>query len=114
MEATAYLQDLIAAGFMAPEMSYLACDPSKLARARKAAMESSREKDKVKYETEKIVGIGYDGRRDKHMQAMLADSSGKLKMRMVTEENEPVTIEPSGRYLSHLTPETPVHPEKPT
>ena len=61
MVATAYLQDLIAAGFMAPEMSYLACDPSKLARARKAAMESSREKNKDKYKTEKIVGIGYDG-----------------------------------------------------
>mgnify|MGYP007101578413 CR=1 FL=1 len=50
MVATAYLQDLIAAGFMAPEMSYLACDPSKLARARKAAMESSREKDMEKYD----------------------------------------------------------------
>ena len=79
MVATAYLQDLIAAGFMAPEMSYLACDPSKLARARKAAMESSREKDKDEYETKKIVGMGYDGRRDKHMRAMVADSSGKLK-----------------------------------
>ena len=30
---------------MAPEMSFLACDPSKLAGARKAAMESSREKE---------------------------------------------------------------------
>ena len=47
------------------------------------------------------------------MRAMAADSSGKLKMRMVTEENEYVSIEPSGRYLSHFTPETPVHPEKP-
>ena len=55
MVATAYLQDLIAAGFMAPEMSYLACDPSKLVRARKAAMESSKEKDKNKYKTEIFV-----------------------------------------------------------
>ena len=91
MVASAYLQDLIAAGFMAPAMSYLACDPSKLAGARKAVMESSREKDKDKYGTEKIVGMGYDGRRDKHMQAMVADSSGKLKIRMVTEEHESVT-----------------------
>ena len=67
--ATAYLQDLIAAGSMAPEMSFLACDPNKLARARKAAMESSREKDKDKYKTEKIVGMGYDGRRDKHTRS---------------------------------------------
>ena len=102
MVATAYLQDLIAAGFMAPEMSHLACDPSKLVRARKAAMESSREKDKNKYKTEKIVGMDLNVRRDKHMRAMVADSNGKLKMRMVT--NEPSS-------LSHFTPETPVHPE---
>ena len=57
--------------------------------------------------------MGYDGRTDKHTRAMVADSSGKLKMRMVTEENESLTDEPSGRYLSHFTPETPVHPEKP-
>ena len=66
-------------------------------------MESSREKDKDKHEAENIVGMGYDGRRDKHTQAMVADSSGKLKMRMVTEEQESVTNEPSGRYLSHFT-----------
>ena len=57
--------------------------------------------------------MGYDGRTDKHTRAMVADSSGKPKMRMVTEENESLTDEPSGRYLSHFTPETPVHPEKP-
>ena len=79
MVATAYLQDLITAGFMAPVMPDLACDPSKLARARKAAMESSKDKDKDKYKTEKIVGMGYDGRRDKHKRAMVADSSGTLK-----------------------------------
>ena len=50
---------------MAPEMSYMACDPDKLARARKAAMNSSMEKDKDKYKTEKIFGIRYDGRRNK-------------------------------------------------
>ena len=65
---------------MAPEMSCLACDPSKLTGARMAAIETSRDKDKDKYETEKIgMGMGYDGRRDKYMRAMVADSSGILK-----------------------------------
>ena len=94
-------------------MAYLACDPNKIARARRSVMEHSKEKDKEKYETEKIVGIGYDGRRDKHTRAMVADSLGKMKMRMIMEEHESVTEEPSGRYLTHFVPETPVHPEKP-
>ena len=71
------------------------------------------EKDKDKNETENKVGIGYDGRRYLHMRAMVADRSGKLKMRMVTEEHESVTNEPSGCYPSHFTPDTPVHSEKP-
>ena len=57
--------------------------------------------------------MGYYERRDKHTQTMVADSSGKLKMRMVTEEHESLNNEPSGCYLSHFTLETPVHPEKP-
>ena len=94
-------------------MSYLVCDPSKMVRARKSAMQECKEKDKDKYDTEQIVGIGYDGRRDKHTRAMVPDSTGKLKMMMITEEHEAVTEEPSGRYLTHFVPETPVHPEKP-
>lgn len=113
MLASAFLLDLIAAGFMAPELSYLACDPSKLSRARKVVMKDSKEKDKEKHEGEKIVGMGYDGRRDKQTRAMVADSFGKLKMRLITEEHESVTVEPSGKYLAHFVPETPVHPEKP-
>ena len=56
--------------------------------------------DNQKYEGEKIIGMGYDGRRDKQTRAMVADSTGKMKMRMITEE-------PSGRYLTHFVPETP-------
>ena len=66
---------------MSPEMAYLACDPNKIARARKAAMKSAQEKVS---ETEPIVGMSYDGRRDKHTRAMVEDSHGKVRMRMVT------------------------------
>ena len=61
-----------------------------------------------------IVGIGYDGRRDKHTLAMVPDkATGKSKMRQVVEEHESVTEEPSGRYLGHFTPKPPSGNEKP-
>ena len=64
-------------------------------------------------EVEKVVGMSYDGRRDKRTRAMVPDSFGKMRMRVITEEHESVTEEPSGQYLAHFTPEPPVHPEKP-
>ena len=39
---TGFLKDLITAGILPPEMSYLACDPSKIERARKGAMLNAR------------------------------------------------------------------------
>ena len=59
-----FLKDLIAAGHLSPDMSYLACDPSKLYRARKAVMVDSTDTEKEK--VVKIVGLGYDGRKDKN------------------------------------------------
>ena len=111
--ATAFLKDMIAAGLVPPELSYLACDPSKLVRARRKVMKVAREKDKEEKEDKQIVGIGYDGRRDRFTRAMVADSSGKLRMRCVTEEHEAVTEEPSGKYLAHFVPENPTGREKP-
>ena len=108
---TAFLRDLIADGHLPPEMSYLASDPSKLVRARKVAMGDAKDKDMKNQK--KIVGLGYDGRRDHHTRAMVKDSSGKTKMRMITEEHESVTEEPSGKYLAHFVPEAPVGREKP-
>ena len=92
-------------------MVYLACDPSKLVRARKKVMESSKEKDRAKQE--KVVGMSYDGRRDRNARAMVPDPSGKPKMRTIIEEHESVTEEPSGRYLGHFTPQSPGSNEKP-
>ncbi|KAG0722390.1 hypothetical protein GWK47_006057 [Chionoecetes opilio] len=60
----------------------------------------------------KIVGLGYDGRKDK-TRAMVPDSYGKLHPRLIREEHVSVTEEPSGRYLWHFVPEDPVPPEKP-
>ena len=111
--ATAFLRDLIAAGYLEPKMSFLACDPGKVTRARQAAMTSSKAKDNAKYDSDQIIGMGYDGRRDKHTRAMVPDSTGKLRMRIITEEHEAVTEEPSGSYLSHFTPEAPSSSERP-
>ena len=70
-------------------------------------------KDKDRENQKQIVGLGYDGTRDRHTRAMVEDSSGKKKMRMITEEHESVTEEPSGKYLGHFAPETTVGCEKP-
>ena len=110
--ASAFLKDLISAGHLPSDMSYLACDPSKLVRARKRAMREAREESSD--EQTQIVGIGYDGRRDKHTWAMVPDkATGKSKMRQVVEEHESVTEEPNGQYLGHFTPEPPSSNEKP-
>ena len=55
-------------------------------------------------ERTKIVGIGYDGRRDKHTWAMVPDkATGKSKMRMVVEEHESVVnILVTSRQSHHL------------
>ena len=111
MITSSFLQDLIKAGHLSPEMAYLACDPHKIRRARKAVMKASQEK--AASGIEPIVGMSYDGRRDKHTRAMVEDSFGKVRMRMVTEEHESVTEEPSGKYLGHFVPLPPVLPEKP-
>ena len=73
-------------------MSYLASDPSKLVRARIVAMGGAKDKDRENQK--QIVGLGYDGRRDCHARAMVEDCHCK-KMRMITEEHESVTEEPS-------------------
>ncbi|KAF0293073.1 hypothetical protein FJT64_009044 [Amphibalanus amphitrite] len=112
--ASEFLKDLIAAGHLAPEKAYLACDPSKMKRARKAAMMEARKLDKGRLQEEnRIIGMGYDGRKDSHTRTLVADDSGKVRMTMVKEEHVTVSEEPSGRYLSHFVPEEVVPPEKP-
>ena len=112
MIASSFLKDLISAGHLSPESSYLAVDPGKLVRARKKEMCKAREGGNNK--PTGIEGIGYDGRRDKHTRAMVPDkSTGKLKMRNIVEEHESVTAEPSGKYLGHFTPKPPSNNEKP-
>ncbi|KAG0718738.1 Chitinase domain-containing protein 1 [Chionoecetes opilio] len=106
------IKDLIADGHLSPDMSYLVCDPNKLRRARQDAMASARDLDQGKHQGTKIVGLGYDGRKDK-TRAMVPDSYGKLHPRLIREEHVSVTEEPSGRYPWHFVPEDPVPPEKP-
>ena len=94
-------------------MSYLACDRSKIQRARKHVMSQSRNTQHEISTKEQICGISYDGRKDKHTRAMVSDSFGNIRMRMVKEEHISVSEEPKGRYLCHFVPDEPIHPEKP-
>ena len=59
--ASGFLKDLIVAGHLGPDLSYLSCDPSKLMRARKGVLVQAREEDQKSQRETKIVGIGYDG-----------------------------------------------------
>ena len=110
--ATGFLQDLIASGHLSSELAYMACDPSKLVWARKAAMAQSKEADQERMEEEEITAVYFDGRRDK-TRALVPDIHGKLHPRIIKEEHIAVTVEPSGKYLTHFTPPPAVHPEKP-
>ena len=77
-------------------------------------MADAKEKDKEKFRSRKIEAISYDGRKNRNTRAMVWDSAlGKEKQVKVTEEHEAVVEEPSGRYIGHFKPETPIHPEKP-
>eukprot|EP00918_Siedleckia_nematoides_P098278 GHVU01215117.1.p1 GENE.GHVU01215117.1~~GHVU01215117.1.p1 ORF type:complete len:196 (+),score=11.90 GHVU01215117.1:215-802(+) len=94
-------------------MAYLACDPNKLVRAMKAVMVQAREGNKDCHIGDKIVGIGYDGRKDPHTRAMGPDNFGKLRTRIIKKEHIAVSEEPTGRYLSHFVPDEPICPQKP-
>ena len=102
-----FLKDLIAAGYLAKDMSYLACDRMKVERARKVVMEEN------KGEKHKIVGLGYDGRKDKNTRAIITDLNGNTKLVKVTEEHVSLSVEPEGEYLSHFVPAEPMPGEKP-
>ena len=85
-------------------MSYLACDPSKIERARKCVMREAKEVDQYSHSKDQIVGIAYDGRKDKRTRAMVSDTFGNTRLRMIKEEHISVSSEPAGRYLSHFVP----------
>ena len=110
--ATGYLKDLIAAGHLSQEMSYLTLDPCKLRRARQEVMTSAQEQDTIRATEETIRAISFDGRKD-NTRVLIPGSDGNLHPRIVKEEHISVTWEPSGRYLGHFTPEKAVHPNKP-
>ena len=110
--ATSYLKDLQEAGFISKDLSHLACDKSKLVRARKFAMKKVKEEDQQKVDKSGIAGIYFDGRRDNSLTE-ISDIRGKLHQRICKEEHVSVTQEPGGNYLSHFTPDEPTHPEKP-
>ena len=110
--ASGFLRDLIDAGHLSKDKSYLALDPSKVRRARESVMLGATKTEDARAKEEIIEAIYYDGRKDK-TRAMVPDPSGRLHPRLVKEEHVSVTAEPSGRYLSHFTPEAAVHPDKP-
>ena len=60
-----------------------------------------------------IVGLGYDGRKDKNTRAIIKDMNGNEKLGKISEEHVSVSIEPEGEYLTHFVPKEPLPGEKP-
>ena len=102
-----FLKDLIEAGHLSKDLSYLACDRKKVERARKAVMKEF-EGEKVS-----IPGLGYDGRKDKDTRAVIMDKNGNCKLGKVTEEHVTLSLEPQGDYLTHFVPGDPEPGVKP-
>ena len=108
MICTEFLKDLIAGGHLSQEMSFLACDPSKVERARRVAMAEA-----ITEQDDKIIGLGYDGRKDKETRSMMTDLNGNIKLGKTTEEHVTLSLEPQGVYLDHFIPPVPLPGEKP-
>ena len=75
-------------------------------------MAKSRTIDQERMEGEEITAVYFDGRKDK-TRALVPDIHGKMHPRIIKEEHVAVTVEPSGRYLTHFTSPPAVHPQKP-
>ena len=110
--ASSFLQDLISAGHLSSDKLYLVCDAFKLERARKEAMAESTMKDTSRLQEKDVIGISFDGRKD-ITRTYIPDRKGTLHPRLVKENHISVTLEPSGEYVGHVTPEEPTFPEKP-
>ena len=74
--ATGYLKDLISAGHLSKDLSYLTLDPNKWRGARQSAMTRAQKEDLEKARRERIKDIYFDGRKDK-TRAMLPDMRGR-------------------------------------
>ena len=98
--ASGFFKDLIEAGHLKEEMSYLALDPSKLCRASQTVMTTAQKKEEENTNEEKIESIYFDRRKDM-TRVLIPDSKGRLHPRKIREEHVSVTSEPSGHYLAH-------------
>ena len=63
--SSGYLKDLIDAGHLPTDFAFLAVDRNKMVRARKTAMKEAIIIDEEKHQGDAIIGLSYDGRRDK-------------------------------------------------
>ena len=97
---TVFSKDLIHAGHLGENMSYLACVTSKLRRVRKASMEEA-VREQVK---QKFIGLGFHGRKDKNAPIMMTDSNNNTKMGVVTEKSMSLPVVSTSLTLCLMSP----------
>ena len=75
-------------GISGCDRDYLACDPSKICRARQIAMNKAQQSGNGIVQQEGRIQAIYSNRRNDNARAMEPDSMGKLHPRIITEEQE--------------------------
>ena len=110
---TGLIMDLIAAGYLSREMSFLALDKSKVQRWRNKVMSEASSAADILCTEEDILGIYFDSRKDITKFMDIDPVTGHYHPRMKNENHVSVTSEPDGNYRYHFTPDEPVGPYKP-
>ena len=104
------LNDLMAAGHLPPEKSYLACDKKKMWRAKERILTSSHVTDEGE---DPIQAVFFDGKREKPRIIDLNEETGRVHQRAIKEDHIRLTKEHKGKYMGHFTPEEATRSEKP-
>ena len=101
---SAFLKDLIEAGVVPKDMSYLALDQSKVMRAQAKVLSDAAELGNLQANEDVLSGLFSDGRKDLTKILIYDEHSATYRQGVVKEEHISVTSEPDGSYRLHFTP----------
>lgn len=99
-----FLKDMISAGHLEANKSYLAVDRSKVSNGKEEVIRTATEKEKYKNHETDIKGIFFDGRKDNTKILTYDHLTKRYNQRIYKENHIAVTSEPDGQYRFHFTP----------
>ena len=102
--ASAYLGDLIRAGVLPPDATYLAVDPAKVQRARDSLIAEATCSGLEQLEEDKPNCLLFDSRIDATRVLHYDEETGKFYTMVELEKEDHYTVtDGDGTYLTHLT-----------